>query len=91
MTDYLKLERELAQSNALAHTAPRYKAEDIGRIVLDSWPDAMRALRLAAVVEEAEKALDRLARLGNEPEFGNSDGNMIARAALARIKEAREG
>ena len=26
--------------------------------------------------------LDRLARLGNEPHYGNSDGNMIARAAL---------
>ncbi len=28
------------------------------------------------------EALERLARLGAEPYYGNSDGNMIARAAL---------
>lgn len=33
-------------------------------------------------VERLTAVLDRLARLGNEPHFGNSDGNMIARAAI---------
>jgi hypothetical protein len=28
------------------------------------------------------EALEKLARLGNEPHYGNSDGNMIARRAL---------
>lgn len=37
-----------------------------------------------ARVKELEGAVDRLARLGNEPFFGNSDGNTIARAALAK-------
>jgi len=38
---------------------------------------------LKARVVELEAALDKLARLGNEPDFGNSRGNEIARAALA--------
>lgn len=33
-------------------------------------------------------ALNKLARLGNEPNYGNSDGNMIARQALAELDEA---
>jgi hypothetical protein len=32
---------------------------------------------------ELEAALDKLARLGNEPDYGNSRGNEIAREALA--------
>ena len=44
-----------------------------------------------AMVEDADQkaenerlraALDKLARLGNEPHYGNSDGNYIALAAL---------
>ena len=41
--------------------------------------------RLKAVVDAAKRALDELARLGNEPHFGNSDGNLIAQAALKVI------
>lgn len=33
-------------------------------------------------VADYEVALDRLARLGNEPMLGNSDGNKIAQQAL---------
>ncbi len=33
-------------------------------------------------VEELEGALEKLARLGNEPHYGNSTGNKIAIAAL---------
>ena len=33
-------------------------------------------------IDRLREALDKLARLGNEPEFGNSIGNDIARAAL---------
>jgi len=31
--------------------------------------------------------LDRLARLGNEPHYGNSDGNVIAQKALAATEQ----
>lgn len=41
----------------------------------------------AATLIKAEEALDRLARLGNEPNYGNSNGNVIARAALTEIKK----
>lgn len=33
---------------------------------------------------ELREVLEKLARLGNEPYYGNSDGNVIAKAALAR-------
>lgn len=35
------------------------------------------------------EALERLARLGNEPHVGNSDGNMIARYALDEYRRLR--
>ena len=38
-------------------------------------------------IAELEGALERLARLGAEPYYGNSDGNMIARAALEGKKQ----
>jgi hypothetical protein len=41
---------------------------------------------LEARVKELEGALDKLARLGNEPYFGNSIGNQIAQAALKKEK-----
>ena len=42
---------------------------------------------LQARVAELEGALEKLARLGAEPYYGNSDGNMIARAALEGKKD----
>ncbi len=38
--------------------------------------------RQAERIEQLEAAMDKLARLGNEPHYGNSDGNTIARKAL---------
>lgn len=32
--------------------------------------------------DRLREAMQRLARLGNEPHYGNSDGNRIAQAAL---------
>lgn len=40
--------------------------------------------RLSAVNAELLEALEKLARLGNGEHYGNSDGNMIARAAIAK-------
>ena len=41
---------------------------------------------LRAENEKLREALERLARLGNEPHYGNSIGNDIARAALGGTK-----
>jgi hypothetical protein len=41
---------------------------------------------LEAKVAKAVDALEKLARLGNGDRYGNSDGNMIARAALAELR-----
>ena len=41
-------------------------------------------------IKELEAALEKLARLGNGERYGNSDGNMIARDALAKFKGAKQ-
>lgn len=54
------------------------------------WP-AERSLRqgevdaLQAQVEGMRAALEKLSRLGNEPNLGNSTGNKIAQDALANL------
>ena len=40
--------------------------------------------------ERLRAALDKLARLGNEPHYGNSDGNVIAQRALAAVEETSD-
>lgn len=40
--------------------------------------------RLIAAAPELLEALEKLARLGNGEHYGNSEGNMIARAAIAK-------
>ncbi len=40
-------------------------------------------------VTELVEALEKLARLGNGDQYGNSDGNMIARTALSKYKGAK--
>lgn len=44
-----------------------------------------------ATMEQLVGALDKLARLGNEPHFGNSDGNVIAQEALTAGRAAIDG
>jgi hypothetical protein len=39
-----------------------------------------------ATAHDMRMALEKLARLGNEPHFGNSDGNIIAQEALAKAE-----
>ena len=44
---------------------------------------------MPADVTELVEALEKLASLGNGDQYGNSDGNMIARDALAKFKGAK--
>ncbi len=48
------------------------------------WFAAAELRRLHEVNTELLAALEKLARLGNGEHYGNSDGNMIARAAIAK-------
>jgi hypothetical protein len=66
--------------------------DDDGRNRVNDYPFIAAAnpetiLALCTLVREMGEALDRLARLGNEPDYGNSIGNQIAQAALAKYKE----
>ena len=45
-------------------------------------------INLKQRIKELETVLDKLARLGNEPNFGNSIGNQIAQKALPALSEA---
>jgi len=55
---------------------------------LEMWtkgePAAAELRRLHEVNQELLDALEKLARLGNGDHYGNSEGNMIARAAIAK-------
>ena len=57
---------------------------------LEMWtkgePAAAELRRLHEVNAELLAALEKLARLGNGETYGNSDGNMIARAAIAKAE-----
>ena len=45
-------------------------------------PHRQNCLDLCDTIERLRDVLDRLARLCNEPHYGNSDGNVIAQKAL---------
>ena len=54
---------------------------------LENWNHMQEAnVKLKAEIERLRSALEKLARLGNGDKYGNSDGNMIARAALGEQK-----
>jgi hypothetical protein len=63
---------------------------ELGKVVPDGFRSIAAAISSCAAERDALRAenarlrevLERLARLGAEPYYGNSDGNMIARAAL---------
>ncbi len=58
---------------------------DCGEISYSGMCQAAAELRrLHEVNQELLAALEKLARLGNGEHYGNSDGNMIARAAIAK-------
>ncbi len=58
--------------------------EELYARTLTATRAAAELRRLHGVNVELLAALEKLARLGNGDHFGNSDGNMIARAAIAK-------
>ena len=74
--------------------------DDEGRMTFAQYPDGMHfnnanlialAPSLAAALLVVEKALRELSCLGNGDRPGNSDCNMIARAALSEIEKLTGG
>lgn len=61
----------------------RWDGAEIAQVV-NLLPQVVAALNAVAV---ARAALEKLARLGNGEHYGNSDGNMIAHAALAELEK----
>jgi len=60
-------------------TIEKNRANEMGKLAHANACEAMEYRRLLTV---ARVALDTLARLGNEPHFGHSDGHIIAHHAL---------
>jgi hypothetical protein len=52
--------------------------------------DTCELIVAEARIAELEAALGKLARLGNEPNYGNSTGNVIARRALLQEDKPHE-
>jgi len=73
-----------------AKLAAGFAAGDQAELLEAARQDAKEAEAYAAELEaklaKAVETLEKLARLGNGDRYGNSDGNMIARATLAILK-----
>jgi ubiquinone biosynthesis protein UbiJ len=82
--EHLRSEVERLREGSLSEKV----LDDLERLRLDNdrqaGEDEIEYLRRG--IERLRAALDRLARLGNEPHYGNSVGNEIAREALKEDK-----
>jgi len=74
-----------AERDALRAEAERLKAGGCAR-GQSTTQFCAEAVALKAENARLREALEKLARLGAEPYYGNSDGNMIARAALGETQ-----
>jgi hypothetical protein len=88
MTEPIKLPPYLLAGTLVREGVNKHRARDI-----EQWMNEEVALavekataELRAEVERLRAVLKKLARLGNEPYYGNSEGNMIARNALKEPK-----
>ena len=54
--------------------------------VLPIWEASQELRRLHEVNAELLETLEKLARLGNGERYGNSEGNVIARTAIAKAE-----
>jgi len=83
-----QLEQYYKGVNKTPSYRPKMMLDITGRYVLESDYAALlyRIEELETKLEEAVESLEKLARLGNGDLYGNSDGNMIARATLAELK-----
>ena len=70
-------------------TMARYVQYTIPLILLPIGTQLFTRPMPAQDVMELVEALEKLARLGNGDYYGNSDGNIIARAALSKYKGAK--
>ena len=77
-----------------AKLAAGFAAGDQAELLEAARQDAKEAeayaAELEAKLEKAVETFEKLARLGNGDRYGNSDGNMIARATLAILKGETE-
>ena len=67
----------------LAQVAPYLEGGERGQWIMSA---AAELRRLHEVNQELLAALEKLARLGNGEHYGNSEGNTIARAAIAKAE-----
>lgn len=76
MSEFAKLRKELAGINGAGVAVPK-----------ELIPTILRALAIAEVGEDVERALDRLARFDDD----TASKIALAKTALSKLKQAREG
>ena len=82
-----ELEAKLAKEIEISNQ----RGNHIEFVLLPQMSDLQFQLKdLQAKLEEAVGSLEKLARLGNGDLYGNSDGNMIARITLAKLKGEKQ-
>ncbi len=87
---YMERARNLKDSGLELKSALAAKDEAL-KYKISLWQVKVNELKFTLAAKDKrivryEKALDKLARLGNEPMLGNSVGNVIARQALTKGK-----
>ena len=90
MTQQEKEQKQAIPEGVVLLVTQRYQ-EAIGSDEILTPFGAMQAALSAIPLGEMVEALEKLARLGNGNEYGNSDGNMIARAVLEKWKMLERG
>lgn len=86
VSDILEQAERFAPENSFDMNSLRYPENIIAKAKAELVREWNRRADESLQAENARlrEALERLARLGNGDHYGNSDGNMIARAALAK-------
>ena len=73
------------QQEAVAQTSDAIEPRDLAKNTLE-----LEILKLLAERAMLLEAMHKLARLGNGEYFGNSEGNMIARAAISQCEQGEK-
>ena len=83
--DWVKEFNRIEVSEGLQPTDPRRMLGWFAKAIMAGYGEAIRRNE-KSIQREArlEEALEKLARLGNEPNYGNSVGNVIAQQALTQ-------
>ena len=74
----------VSYGNGVSNYMVKYSEKDDNKSFSEMKNESEAYQKLIAAAPDLLDALEKLARLGNGDEYGNSTGNLIARAAIAK-------